>query len=61
MANWRSRTWRPIPQNQNIRVCYHKIQLLSVMTYPLTIKINPDNTVYANIKQPPPKKKARFH
>ena len=34
-------------QNQNIRV--HKTQLLSVITYPLAIKINPDNTVYANM------------
>ncbi len=30
-------------------VCDHKTQLLSVINYPLTIKINPDITVYANV------------
>ena len=40
-------------QNQKIRVCYHKTQLLSVITYPLTIKTNPDNTVYANVSDKP--------
>ena len=37
-----------------IHVCYHKTQLLSVLTYPLTIKINPDNTVNANVSVSPP-------
>ena len=36
-------------QNQKIRVCYHKTQLLSVITYSLTIKINPEITVYSNV------------
>ncbi len=36
-------------QNQKIRACYHKTQHLSVITYPLTKKINPDITVYANV------------
>ena len=37
------------PPKPKIRVCYHKTQLLSVITYPLTIKINPELTVYANV------------
>jgi len=40
-------------QNQKIRVCYHKTQLLSVITYPLTIKINLDNTVRKCVSPPP--------
>ena len=44
--HWRSGKWRPKPPK---RMCYHKTQLLSVITYPLTIKINPNNTVYANV------------
>ncbi len=42
-----SETLRPKPP-QKICVCYHKTKFLSVITYYLTIKINPDNTVYAN-------------
>ncbi len=34
---------------KKIRVCHHKTQLLSVITYPLTIKINPELLVYANV------------
>ena len=40
-------------QNQKIRMYVHKTQLFSVITYPLTIKINPDNTVYANVSDIP--------
>ena len=31
-----------------------KLNFFSVITYPLTIKINPDNTVYADMSDPPP-------
>ena len=41
-------------QNPKIRVCYYKTKLLTVITYPPTIKINPDNNVYANVSDPPP-------
>ncbi len=37
------------PPKPKIRLCYHKTQLLSLITYPLTIKINLDITVYANV------------
>ncbi len=35
-------------------VWFHKTQLLSVITYSLTMKINPENTVYANMSDLPP-------
>ena len=43
----------PKPKNTCV-LSYHKTQLLSLITYPLTIKINPDNTVYANVSVSPP-------
>ena len=59
MFNWREmakkenggfrRERRFQPPKPKIRLCYHKTQFLSVITYPLTIKINPDITVYANV------------
>ena len=41
-------------QNHKKRVCYHKTKFLTVITHPLTLKINPDNTVYANVSDLPP-------
>ena len=40
-------------KTKKIRVCYHKTKLLSAITYPLTIKIKTDNTVYANVSDLP--------
>ncbi len=41
-------------QNQKIRLCNHKTQRLSRITFTVSIKIKPDNQMYANVSDPPP-------
>ena len=41
-------------QNQQIRLCNHKTQLLSRITFTVSLKIKPDNQMYANVSDPPP-------
>ena len=41
-------------QNQKIRLWSHKTQLLSRITFTVSIKIKPDNQMYANVSDPPP-------
>ncbi len=59
MATWRLGVLQPEDlnlQNQTIRVCYHKTKFLTVITHPLTLKINQDNTVMCQICPPTPQK-----
>ena len=41
-------------QNQKIRLCNHKTQLLSRITFTVSLKIKSDNQMYANVSDPPP-------
>ena len=41
-------------QNQKIHVCYHKSQLLSVITYPLNPITKSIITIYADVTEHPP-------
>ena len=41
-------------QNQQIRLCNQKTQLLSRITFTVSLKIKPDNQMYANMTDPPP-------
>jgi len=43
-------------QNQQIRLCNHKTQLLSRITFTVSLKIKPENHMYANVSDPPPLK-----
>ncbi len=53
---WPTGGLEPGGRNQKTKayVCYHKTKLLAVITYPPTVKINPDNTVYTNVSEIPP-------
>ena len=41
-------------QNQKLRLCNHKTQLLSRITFTVSLKIKPDNQMYANVSDPHP-------
>ena len=41
-------------QNQKMCVCYHKIKLLSGITFTVRLKIKPVIQIYANMSDPLP-------
>ncbi len=42
------------PPKEKIRLCNHENQLLSRITFTVSLKIKPDNQMYANVSDPPP-------
>ncbi len=49
ITNWRSGTWRPAYtfKPKKIGVCNHKVQLLSGITFTVSLKIKPVIQIYA--------------